>query len=73
MKNFELSPEEIKALRFAHKKERRNVSKAYRINAVILLGTGWTVQQVAEALLLDEDTLSNYIKKYKEGGFSNLL
>ena len=73
MKNFELSPEEIKALRFAHKKERRNVSKAYRINAVILLGTGWTVEQVAEALLLDEDTLSNYIKKYKEGGFSNLL
>lgn len=73
MRNFELSPEEIEALRFAHKKERRNVSKAYRINAVILLGTGWSVRQVAEALLLDEDTLSNYIKKYKEGGFSNLL
>ncbi len=73
MKNFELSPEEIKALRFAHKKERRNVSKAYRINAVILLGSGWTVKQVSEALLLDEDTLGNYIKKYKEGGFSNLL
>ena len=73
MKNFELSAEEVKMLRFAHKKERRNVSKAYRINAVILLGTGWTVKQVAEALLLDEDTLSNYIKKYREGGFSNLL
>jgi len=48
-------------------------ARRYRINAVILLGTGWTVKQVAEALLLDEDTLSNYIKKYKEGGFSNLL
>jgi transposase len=72
MKNFELSPEEIKKLRFAHRLEKRK-SKAYRINAVILLGTGWTVKQVAEALLLDEDTLSNYIKKYKEGGFSNLL
>ena len=46
MKNFELTPEEITALRFAHKKERRNVSKAYRINAVILLGSGWTVRQV---------------------------
>ena len=43
------------------------------INAVILLGTGWTVKSVSEALLLDEDTLSNYIRKYKEGGFSNLL
>ncbi len=38
-----------------------------------MLGTGWSVRQVAEALLLDEDTLSNYIKKYKEGGFLNLL
>ena len=73
MRDFELSPEEITALRVAHKKERHNVSKAYRINAVILLGSGWTLKQVSEALLLDEDTLSNYIKKYKEGGFSNLL
>jgi len=71
MRNFELFPEEIKKLRFVHAEKRK--SKAYRINAVILLGTGWTVKQVAEALLLDEDTLSNYIKKYKEGGFSNLL
>ena len=71
MKNFELSAEEVKILRLALKKERRNVSKAYRINAVILLGAGWTVKQVAEVLLLDEDTLSNY--KYREGGFSNLL
>ena len=72
MKNFTLPPEEIKKLRHAHRLEKRK-SKAYRINAVILLGSGWTVQQVAEALLLDEDTLSNYIKKYKEGGFLNLL
>ena len=62
MKDFELSPEEITALRVAHKKKRLNVSKAYRINAVILLGSGWTLKQVAEALLLDEDTLSNYKK-----------
>jgi hypothetical protein len=54
MKNFELSPEEIKKLRLAHRLEKRK-SKAYRINAVILLGTGWTVKQVAEALLLDEN------------------
>lgn len=72
MRNFELLPEEIKKLRFAHRLEKSK-SKAYRINAVILLGTGWTVKQVSEALLLDEDTLSNYIKKYKEGGFSRLL
>jgi transposase len=73
MKDFELSPKEITVLRAAHKKERLNVNKAYRINAVILLGSGWTLKQVSEALLLDEDTLSNYVTKYKEGGFSNLL
>jgi transposase len=72
MRNFELSSKEIEALRFAHRAEKLK-SKAYRINAVILLGSGWTVKQVSEALLLDEDTLSGYIKKYKEGGFSNLL
>lgn len=72
MRDFELSTEEIKHLRFAHRAEKLK-SKAYRINAVILLGSGWTVKQVSEALLLDEDTLSGYIKKYKEGGFSNLL
>jgi transposase len=72
MKNFELSAEEIKRLRLAHKQEKLK-GKAYRINAVILLGTGWTVAQVSKALLLDEDTLSNYVKKYQEGGFSNLL
>jgi transposase len=72
MKNFELTPEEIQELRFAHKREKRK-QYAYRINAVILLGTGWTVKEVSEALLLDEDTLSNYIKKYQEGGISTLL
>ena len=72
MRNFELIQEETKQLRFLHKKETSK-NKAYRINAVILLGTGWTVKQVSEVLLLDEDTLSNYVKKYKEGGFSKLL
>ena len=72
MKDFKLSQEEIAELRAAHKKEKQK-KKAYRLNAVILLGTGWTIKQVSEALLLDEDTLSTYVKKYKEGGFPNLL
>jgi len=33
-----------------------NASAAYKINAVILLGTGWTLVTVKAALLLDEET-----------------
>ena len=72
MRDFELSVEEIIKLRLAHKSEKHK-GRAYRINAVILLGSGWTVKQVSDALLLDEDTLSDYIKKYKEGGLTTLL
>lgn len=72
MQGFELTSEQIKELRTAHRKElaKRN---AYKINAVILLGTGWTLQQVSEALLLDEETLRTYVFKYKTGGVKVLL
>ena len=52
------------ALRSAHRAER-NRRAAYKINAVILLGTGWTLAEVSEALLLDDETLRSYV----EGAF----
>ena len=66
MKNFVLTPEKIEELRRAHRAAKRmgDVRLAYRLNAVILLGTGWTLRQVSEALLLDEETLRNYISRY---------
>jgi transposase len=75
MKGFDLTPSEIQALRAAHRsaKSKKNVTAAYKINSIILLGTGWSLQEVSEALLLDEDTLSSYVKKYKADGFSGLL
>jgi transposase len=72
MKGFELSEAEIFALRLEHKK-RKNVKEAYRINAVILLGSGWTLEMTSLALLLDEETLRNYVRKYLEGGIEKLL
>jgi transposase len=72
MKGFELSKEELLELRRAHKSEHYKRS-AYKINAVILLGSGWTLEQVKEALLLDEETLRSYVKKYQEGGLPELL
>lgn|ERR1700733_2304363 len=72
MKGFKLNKDELAALRVAHKSEHYKRS-AYKINAVILLGTGWTLEQVKTALLLDDETLRNYVKKYQAGGIEELL
>jgi transposase len=72
MQNFILSPQELASLRASHKAEKQKPD-AYRINAVILLGSGWTLQATSDALLLDEETLRSYVKKYSEGGLEELL
>jgi len=72
MQGFELSQDEIASLRLSHKRER-NKRFAYRINAIILLGSGWTLEEVKDALLLDEETLRSYTSSYREGGLRLLL
>lgn len=47
--------------------------EADRVKAVYLLGKGWTVAQVAEALLLEDDAIRRYFTRYKEGGMKELL
>jgi len=70
MKGFHLNPEQVDELRAAHEAERnRNV--AYKINAVIFLGTGWKLKDVKAALLLDDETLRSYIKKYQSSGINS--
>lgn len=74
MREFELNPEALQELRAAHREARRKKAKdAYKLNAVILLGTGWSVDEVAEALLLDRDTVSDYVSRYRQGGIKSLL
>lgn len=75
MKEFTLPAEELQALRAAHKEavKRKDARAAYKINAVILLGSNWSSEEVSEALLLDDETLRNYVKKYQEGGFKGLI
>lgn len=72
MKGFKLNKDELADLRRAHKSEyyRRSADK---IKSVVLLGSGWTLEEVKDALLLDEETLRSYVKKYQEGGLSALL
>ena len=70
--DFEISNNELLRLKVAHKKTKSK-RKSYRINALILLGQGWTYEAVAEALLIDSKTLRNYVEKYKQGGIPHLL
>ena len=74
MLKFELSAEEIQELHAAHREAKRNqdVASAYKIHAIILLGSGMSSEEVSEVLFLHIDTLGNYVQKYKEGGVSNL-
>lgn len=47
MQGFTLSQDELEILRSAHRDAKRtNAHAAYKINAVILLGTGWTLTEV---------------------------
>lgn len=74
MQNFNLTPEQQIQLRLEHKlAKKESASLAYRINAILLLGTGWTLEQVSNALLLDIETLRSYVQKFEEGGVKKLL
>ena len=67
MLDYRLSVETIAELRRAHR-STRDKREAYRINAVLLLANGWSAEQVAEALLIDPNSVRNYFKRYREGG-----
>ena len=72
MDEFRLTTEETRSLRGLHRR-CKDRQLADRIKAVVLLGTGWTVVDTAEALLLDEDTIRSYRQAYQQGGTDLLL
>jgi hypothetical protein len=63
MLDYRLDKQELAELRAAHRRAL-NVREAYRINAVILLGKGRAVSDVADALLFDPETVRTYFKRY---------
>lgn len=63
MKNF-LSDDERGHLISQHKKER-DKRTCDRIKAILLYDKGWTLMQIAEALLLSDDAIRQHIKEYK--------
>jgi transposase len=72
MRKYQLSQQELTELHAAHR-EVCEIREAYRINAVILLGQGRGVRDVADALLMDRETVRTYFKRYQSGGIDELL
>jgi transposase len=60
-----LTEYQVSALKAKHRTERdRRI--ADRIKAVILANNGWTHKRIAEALMLDEETISAHINEYRD-------
>ena len=72
MDEFRLTPQQIAALKALHRKQRDR-RFADRLKAIILLGSGWSVADVAQALLIDETTVRNWFDKYQHDGEEELL
>jgi predicted ArsR family transcriptional regulator len=64
MKEF-LTLEQRSHLKLRHRSERDGRTRD-RIKAVLLSDRGWTYRQIAEALLLDEETISKHVNEFIE-------
>lgn len=72
MNRFALPNEKINELRETHR-ACKNKRDADRIKAIILLACRWSYVEIATALLLDEETIRNYQKRYEKGELAELL
>lgn len=69
MNKLTLTLSEIIALKQAHPACKDKLA-ADRIKAVYSLGMGFSVKDVVSILMLDEETLRNYVKRYHSGGIT---
>ncbi len=68
---YHLTGQELADLELEH---RHATDKRYadRVKAVYLSGKGWSVTKIAEALLIDRETVRNHFKRYRKGGLAAL-
>ena len=59
-----ISPSDLEELKNLHKKEK-NKRRADRIKMILLLNKGFNQKEVSELLLLDEDTITTWKKKFQ--------
>jgi len=71
MDDFQLTDKQVAALKVLHKAQRDR-RLADRIKSIVLLGTGWSVAEVAQALLVDESTVRRWCEKYQQEGQKGL-
>lgn len=65
MKIISLLPEERKEL-IALARQIKDAQNAIRVRVILALDTGYTMKEVADIFLLDEDTVTNIKKKYEK-------
>lgn len=72
MNGFIITQDQINELRRAHRatKDKR---AADRIKAVYSLAVGYSPKEIADILMIDDETLRNYVKRYQDGGVKALL
>lgn len=69
-----LSDQQRVELQKSHRKAKqmRDAHKADRIKAILMLDDGYTFEQVAKALLLDDETIRRYVERYEQNGVHGL-
>jgi len=70
--NSFLSPGEIITLRTMHRKSREK-RICDKIKAILSLNSGYTYEQIAEILLLDDSTIRRWFVRFEEDGIDGLL
>jgi DNA-binding transcriptional ArsR family regulator len=71
MLDYTLSAEKLAELRAAHRAAREE-READGIKAVLALDSGWSVEDFAEILQVEPDTVRNHFKRYRQGGIHAL-
>jgi transposase len=72
MNGFIITQDQINELRRAHRatKDKR---AADRIKAIYSLAVGYSAKEISDILMIDDETLRNYVKRYQDGGIKALL
>jgi hypothetical protein len=70
---YHLRQQELDELEYEHRHTRSDKRYVDRIKAVYLLGGGWPVSQVAQALKMDRESVRNHHKRYRKSWLMALL
>jgi transposase len=67
-----LSPEDYQETLRRYKNKKLNGHERQRYHALLLVTKGYSYRQVADILFVDEETISRWVRLYKEYGLDGL-